>query len=191
MNKTPRGSGRWIMRWFLRVALLLGLALAPAAAMASTTATTTLTVVIPPRPAQGGVIESCDGFVVTSSSHKSTCTVTIGVVDPTLHNTGWRLSLNATNFTCTCGGTLPPNALIVESVSGPVVIDGQPVDSKGGPKLQANSVGRSPDESRPLLVASPGFGNGAYSMTLTLRLSYPANTTPGLYVPTWVVTVSS
>lgn len=149
------------------------------------------TVVIPQRPAQGGVVASCDGFVVTATEHKAYCTVTVAVADPTLHNTGWRLSLNATDFTCTCGGTLPPNALIVESSSGPVVISGQPVDSKGGPNLQVNSVGRSPDGSRPLMVAKPGFGNGAYTMTLTLRLSYPAKTKPGLYVPAWVVNVSS
>jgi hypothetical protein len=180
-----------IMRVLVKIALLVILALIPAVALANTTATTTLTLVILDQPARGAVVSSCDGFVVTANANKAYCTIIVAVADPTLKNNGWKLSLNATNFTCACGGTLPPNALTVESSSGPVLINGQPIDSKGGPSLQANAVGRSPDGSRPLLVAKPGYGNGAYAVTLTLRLSYPAQTTPGLYVPTWVVNVDT
>ena len=177
------------MRWFAKILLFLSFALVPTAVIAQT-ATTTLTVTVPERPLQAGVLSSCDGFVVTSASHSATCSVTVEVVDPTLHNTGWRLSLSASRIACDCGGTLPPDALTVALTTGPVFIDGQPVDPQGGPRLEANAVGRGPSSKTPLLVAKPGFGNGAYSVTVELRLMYPAHTTPGVYVPTWVVTVN-
>jgi hypothetical protein len=191
MNPSSFRFQRSIMRLLVKVALLLSLALVPVAALANPSATTSISIIIPEQPADGGVISSCDGFQVTTSANKAYCTITVAVGDATLQNKGWKLSLNATNFTCACGGTLPPNALTIESSSGPVLINGQPIDLKGGPSLQANAVGRSPDGSRPLLVAKPGYGNGAYAVTLTLRLSYPAKMTPGLYVPTWVVNVDT
>jgi hypothetical protein len=168
------------------VALFL-LALIPLSAQADTySATATLTVTIPPRPVTAVVQPGC-AFVVTASTHKAYCTATLLVADPTLINNGWRVSLGVSSFSNACGGSLVPNSLIVDSYEDVVVINGQPVDTQGGPKKQANSVGQTSSPSNPLLVAKPGFGNGAYSLTMVLRLSVPAKTTPCTYVPKFVV----
>jgi hypothetical protein len=147
-------------------------------------ASATLSVVVPPRPLTAVALPGCS-FTVTKGTKKAYCLVTIVVADPTLRNLGWRVTLSATHFSCVCGGTLPPNALTVFHADDVVVLNGQPVDRHGGPAVRAQAVGRTPASNAPLFVASPGFGNGAYSVTLTLRLSVPANTVPGTYVPTW------
>lgn len=179
------------MRLWARALVLIALALLPAGAQAGTvigTATTTLTVTLPPRPLVGEVTSSC-AFVVVQGGHKATCWVTVSVADPTAQNDGWKLGLSVSGLTCTCGGTLPPSSLTIQSSNGPTLINGQPVSAQGGPKLQANSVGQSATPHNALLVAKPGYGNGAYTVAVELRLSYPANAKPGTYVPTWVVEV--
>ncbi|MEA2527973.1 MAG: hypothetical protein QOF73_5200 [Thermomicrobiales bacterium] len=169
--------------------ILLILASMPVSALADTTsATATLTLVIPYRPPAAEVLPGCQ-FVVTAGGHKAYCTVTLIAADPTLRNKGWRVTLAVAGFSCTCNGTLPPNSLTIDSATAPTLINGQPVDSKGGPKLQANSVGQNTNSSRAQLVAKPGYGNGAYSVTMVLRLSYPYKTVPGTYIPTWLLSV--
>jgi hypothetical protein len=171
----------------LALLVLLSALLLPTAALAdSLSSTATVTVVVPPMPLAAEVQPGC-AFAVEDGAHKAYCTVTLIVADPTLHNTGWKIALAATDFTCTCGGSLVPNALTVDAANAVVVINGQEVDPRGGPRLQANSIGRSTTSSPPVFVAKPGYGNGAYSVTLRLRLSVPAHTTPGSYVPEWSV----
>lgn len=173
---------------FTVVAALFLLTLVPFSAQGETigSATTTLTVTLPPRPVSANVDPGC-AFVVTSSTKKAYCTVKLSVADPTVINNGWRVSLGISSFSNACGGSLVPNSLIVDSYEGVVVINGQPVDSHGGPRKLSNSVGQTSNPSNPLLVAKPGYGNGAYSMTMVLRLSVPAKTMPCTYVPTFAV----
>jgi hypothetical protein len=172
------------------IALFLLAMVPPLSAQGETiSATTTLTVTIPPRPVSANVDPGC-AFVVTSSTKKAYCTVTLNVADPTVLNNGWRVTLSVLEFTNTCGGSLPPNALTIDSAGTVVVINGQPVGQRGGPKVGANSVGQSLNSSKPTLVAKPGFGNGAYSVDLRLRLSVPSKTKPCTYVPTFVVGIS-
>jgi len=173
------------MRRLVRAVLWITLALIPGAALAQTS-TATLRVVVPERPLQANVTSSCAAFDVTPSNRAATCTLTIEVVDPTLHNTGWNLSLSATRIECVCGGALPPEALIIASINGPVWNEGQLPDSVNGPKLQTAAVGFAPDPARPLMTANAGHGNGAYAITVTVRLTYTNETASGAYVPTWV-----
>jgi len=162
----------------------------PASTLADTySATATVSVTIPPMPLAAVVQPGCE-FVIGASIDKAYCTVTLIVADPTLRNTGWKITLAATDLTCTCNGLLPSNALTIDSSDEVVLINGQEIDRHGGPRLLANSIGRSTNSSQPLLVAKPDFGNGAYSVTLRLRLSVPAHSTPGTYVPVWSVKLS-
>ncbi len=172
------------MRRLIKALFFLSLAILPTGVMADTTATTTLTVTIPERPVMAEVLNPCE-FVVVEGGHSATCTITVAIADPTVRNVGWRLGLAAETISCECGGTLPPNALTVSASSGLTVIQGQPIDATGGPRLQANAVGRGLSPHASLLVAKPGYGNGAYAVTVQLRLMYPTNTAPGVYVPDW------
>jgi len=177
------------MRRLISSLFLLSIAFLPASALADTTATTTLTITIPERPVSAEVLTLCE-FVVVEGEHSASCTITVAVADPTVRNVGWRLGLTATNIACECGGTLPPNSLAVSGSSGLTVIQGQAIDATGGPRLQANAVGRGLSQHASLLVAKPGYGNGAYAVTVQLRLMYPAKTAPGVYVPEWSLAIT-
>lgn len=74
---------------------------------------------------------------------------------------------------------------------GLTVVDGQPLDAIGGPKLDATAVGRGLTPEASLLVAKPGYGNGPYSVTIQVRLNCPEDAISGTYVPTCSVQISS
>ncbi|MEA2585491.1 MAG: hypothetical protein QOF33_3576 [Thermomicrobiales bacterium] len=189
--------------------LLLLLAFLPARALAdSTSATATLSVLVPPMPVAAAVLPGCQ-FVVTAGAKKAYCTVTLIMADSTLRNKGWQAKLAVTSFSCACGGKLSPKSLTVHSAQGPTLINGQPVSTKGGPKFvrddhdddedddddddegeHDDGDGWSLSSSRPLVIAKPGYGNGAYSVTLVLELTIPKKTVPGTYIPTWFVSMT-
>jgi hypothetical protein len=186
-----RRSGAFSTTAILAIVALFALAAVPLTARgepAGTTATMTLSVTIPPSPVVANVLPGCQ-FVVVQGQNKAYCTATLIVADPTLINQGWRVSLGISSFSNACGGSLVSNSLIIDSHQPVQLINGQPVDSKGGPSKVSNSVGQKANPSNPLLVAKPGYGNGAYALTMVLRLSYPAKTKPCTYLPTFAVAI--
>jgi hypothetical protein len=148
--------------------------------------TATVSVVVPVQPLSALIEDECE-FVVGPKTNKTFCTLTLVVAQPTVHNSGWVASLSYARIGCSCGHTLTPRALVVADSEDVVVINGQSVDQKSGPKLVANSISPSGKASQPFFRAKGDFGNGAYSVTVTLRLDVPAHTPQGTYIPVWSI----
>lgn len=173
-----------------RAATILLLAMAmllPSGARADgLSATATLSVTILPTPLAATLLPGCQ-FTVSPTTETATCRATLLVSSPTPSAFGWRVTLAAAKVTCGCGQTLPTKSLVIDGSDEVVFVNGQPVDTVGGPRFPTASMKRSLAKSRPVLLARPTYGNGAYSVTMVIRLNVPKHAGAGVYVPTWTI----
>lgn len=103
---------------------------------------------------------------------------------------GWNVTIQASEWAKDGGGTaIPDTAFALTQVTNPNVVSGQGIDNNGGPKL-VNSIGVL-NQSRKVLQATPGYGLGAYSQNLGVKLTIPGVTLPGTYKTTVTTTIQT
>jgi hypothetical protein len=175
--------------WAALIALLL--CLTSTTAEAQQTASRVFTVTVQPSPLLADVKSGCT-FVVERGSNVADCTATIRVAQPTLETRGWRLGLSVSGLiNQATGASLPASAVAILAGGAVSATAGQSIDAAGGPHLPAQTINASLDQSRPVVVAEPGFGNGAYTVTIRLRLTLPEGAEAGTYVPGWSIDVAN
>jgi hypothetical protein len=120
--------------------------------------------------------------------------VTLTIDNATSANTGWSVSIVATDFACSCGfdgATIPASDFAISSLGDPVVLAGEEIDPDGGPIAIGEAVNSDLSRARTILSAQPDSGNGAYSLDIGLALTVPAGSRPATYTSTVTVTVSA
>lgn len=175
--------------WAIVMAALL--AVPASGALAAQTASITLSVTIPSSPLLAQVEPGC-AFAITAETRSAVCAVTIRMAQPTLEVNGWRLSFSSGGaIEQTSGAALPASALQIEALQSIVATQGQAIDAAGGPYLPSNVAHRSLNEAQTVVMANPGFGNGAYTAAILVRLTAPEDAAPGSYSPLWIVGVTN
>lgn len=172
------------------IAALL-LALPASNAIAARTASITLSVTIPASPLLAAADPGCQ-FTITRDTRTAECALTIRMAQPTLTEHGWRLSLAASGARgAATGASVPASAMSFDAGQTLVATGGQAIDPVGGPAIPAPAPGRTLDEARTIVAAEAGFGNGAYTVVITVRLIAPDDAPAGTYAPAWIVSVAN
>jgi hypothetical protein len=173
------------------LALALACLLSTSDCFASRTASFTVTVTIPEYPLMATVLPGCE-FVFGGGEEVVECTAELLLAQPTLETDGWRLELSIDDVRdINTTSALPSSAVALKSYGELIVSYGQAVDPSGGPFLANTALFQSMDMPRTVVAADPGYGNGVYRAEVQLRLTVPANTAPGTYVPTFTIGVSN
>jgi hypothetical protein len=103
---------------------------------------------------------------------------------------GWKVTLQASAWAKEGGGTaIPANAFALTQTTNPAYVSGQQIDATNGPKL-VHELGTL-DQSRKVLNANAGYGLGAYTQSLGVKLTIPAVTLPGTYKTTITTTMTT
>lgn len=127
---------------------------------------------------------------VSAVSQESPGTLTLTAAETGCAGQGWNVTIQATDWTRQGGGaSFPASALSLEQVTNPAQLSGQGIDTFGGPKL-VNELGTL-DHSRKVLQAGQGFGLGAYTQVLGVKLTIPAVAPAGAYQTVVTTTITA
>ena len=126
----------------------------------------------------------------SETSQDSAGTMTITAAEVGCAAQGWNVTVQSSDWTHLDGGpAIPASAFSVTQVETPASVSGQGIDAFGGPR-QVNNVG-SLNQSRKVLQAQPGYGLGAYSQVLGVKLTIPGTALPGTYKSVVTTTITT
>lgn len=178
----------------LTTGMLLAILLLISMAVPAFAAQTTISVSIVPGPLTATIDPDVllPEIVYSDEIQQSSSPVLLGVDDLRGSGAGWHVTLQATDlvYSGPAGHSVIPAENLAISASGnPVMLAGQAVNATHGPF--STSTGGSLDQPRSVLVADPGFGQGAYSQSLSLDLRIPARSQTGTYSGALIVSIAS
>jgi hypothetical protein len=170
---------------------VVAMALPATSVLAAQTASITLSITIPASPLLAAVDPGCQ-LTITTEARTATCAVRIRMAQPTLTEHGWRLLLAASGARdAATGATVPASALSFDASQTIVSTGGQAIDPVGGPFFSSMAPGRALDAPQTIVSAGAGFGNGAYTAVIIVRLTAPDGAPAGTYTPSWIVGVAN
>lgn len=185
---------------FTRVGQLLGLAgalllggasLSPAPAAAAGVVTQVITCGGSGNSLAASVADlTLNAATFSTAAQDSQGNLTLSAAENGCAAQGWKVTIQASAWAREGGGTaIPANAFALTQTTNPQQVSGQPIDPNNGPKL-VNELGTL-DQSRKVLNANAGYGLGAYTQTLGVKLTIPAVTLPGTYKTTITTTITT
>ena len=189
MARGFRGVGQLIG---LAGALLLGVAsLAPAPARAAGVVTQVINCGGGGNSLAASVADlTLNAVSFSTTAQDSQGNLTLSAAEQGCAAQGWKVTIQASAWAKDGGGTaIPANAFALTQTTNPAYVSGQQIDPNNGPK-PVNELGTL-DQSRKVLNANAGYGLGAYTQTLGVKLTIPAVTLPGTYKTTITTTMST
>lgn len=134
---------------------------------------------------------SFPAFTLDGANQTATTTLALTPDDETASNAGWNITGTSTTLTNAGGKTLPTTSTQVTAASASA--------ATGNCSLPTNSIGypvtlpagSSPPTAVKVYNAAASTGSGPTNVTLTFKLSLPANSFNGTYTSTWTFAIVS